>query len=128
LEVYKLVAGEYELLPRENNRVGLPEIGLALGYEQGEHIAWVREWLYWYDESGNRYLTAEERASEAEAIAKQERLIATQERLNAQQERLAKQEAEAIAQQERLAKQEAEQKAQRLAERLRSLGINPDEM
>jgi len=48
--------------------------------------------------------------------------------LNAQQERLAKEEAEAIAEQERLAKEEAEQKAQRLAERLRSLGINPDEL
>ena len=67
-----------------------------------------------YDQSGNRYLTAEERANQAEAIAAQERL--------------AKQEAEAIAAQERLAKQEAEQKAIRLAERLRSLGINPDEM
>ena len=163
LEVYKLVAGKYELLPRENNRVWLPEIGLALGYEYGEHIAWVREWLYWYDESGNRYLTATERAMNAEAIATQERLIAqqerlakqeaeekaqqerliaqeerrakqeaeaiaTQERLIAQQERRAKQEAEAIAQQERLAKQRAEEKAQRLAERLRKLGINPDEM
>jgi hypothetical protein len=48
---------------------------------------------------------------------------------------LAKQEAEAIAtqerqiaNQERLAKQEADQKAIRLAERLRTLGINPDEM
>jgi hypothetical protein len=92
----------------------LPEIGLALGYEQGEHIAWVREWLYWYDQSGNRYLTAEERARAAAAIAAQERLNAQQERLNAQQERLAK--------------EEAEQKAQRLAERLRSLGINPDEL
>ncbi|REJ45943.1 MAG: Uma2 family endonuclease, partial [Microcystis flos-aquae DF17] len=61
-----------------------------------------------------RYLTAEERANQAEAIAAQERL--------------AKQEAEAIAAQERLAKQEAEQKAIRLAERLRALGINPDEM
>jgi Uma2 family endonuclease len=121
LEVYRLVAGKYELIQSENNRVWLPEIGLALGYEQGEHIAWVREWLYWYDQSGDRYLTAEERAN-------QERLIAQQERLIAQQERLAKQEAEAIAQQERLAKQEAEQKAQRLAERLRALGINPDEL
>jgi Uma2 family endonuclease len=46
LEVYKLIAGKYELLEPENNRVWLPEIGLALGYEQGEHIAWVREWLY----------------------------------------------------------------------------------
>ena len=50
--------------------------------------------------SGNRYLTAEERARAAAALA----------------------------QQERLAKQEAEQKAQRLGERLRSLGINPDEL
>ncbi|MCZ8190505.1 MAG: Uma2 family endonuclease, partial [Microcystis sp. LE19-338.1B] len=105
----------------ENNRVWLPEIGLALGYEQGEHIAWVREWLYWYDQSGNRYLTAEERARAAALIAQQERLIA-------QQERLAKQEAEEIAAQAGLAKQEAEQKAQRLAERLRALGINPDEV
>ncbi len=114
LEVYKLISGKYELLESENNRVWLPEIGLALGYEKGEHIAWYREWLYWYDQSGNRYLTAEERAKNAEAIAAQERL--------------AKQEAEAIAAQERLAKQEAEQKAIRLAERLRALGINPDEM
>ncbi len=53
-----------------------------------------------YDQSGNRYLTAEERARAAAALA----------------------------QQESLAKEEAEQKAQRLAERLRSLGINPDEM
>ncbi len=62
LEVYKLISGKYELLESENNRVWLPEIGLALGYEKGEHIAWYREWLYWYDQSGNRYLTAEERA------------------------------------------------------------------
>jgi Uma2 family endonuclease len=115
LEVYKLVSGKYQLLPRENSRVWLPEIGLALGYEYGEHIAWVREWLYWYDELGNRYLTATERAMNAEAIANQERLIATQERLAKEeaeaiaiQERRAKQEAEAIATQERLAKEEAE--------------------
>ncbi|MFM6896165.1 MAG: Uma2 family endonuclease, partial [Microcystis panniformis] len=75
----------------------------------------------WYDQSGNRYLTAEERAMNAEALAAQERQIANQ-------ERLAKQEAEALAAQERLAKQEAEQKAIRLAERLRALGINPDEV
>jgi Uma2 family endonuclease len=107
LEVYKLISGKYELLPQEHNRVWLPEIELALGYEQGEHIAWYREWLYWYDASGRRYLTADERAMNAEAIANQERLIANQ---------------------ARLAKQEAEQKAQRLAEKLRSLGLNPDEM
>ncbi len=35
--------------------------------------------------------------------------------------------AEAIANQERLAKQQAEQKAERLAAKLRALGIDPDE-
>jgi len=108
LEVYRLIDEKYELLPSENNRVWLPEIELALGYENGEHITWYREWLYWYDGSGNRYLTANERAINAEAIADRERLIANQERLIANQERLAKQEAEALASQERLAKQEAE--------------------
>ncbi|WP_055074741.1 Uma2 family endonuclease [Pseudanabaena sp. 'Roaring Creek'] len=73
LEVYRLIAGKYELLPIENNRVWLPEIDLALGYEQGEHIAWQREWLYWYNASGDRYLTANERAVNAEIMAAKER-------------------------------------------------------
>ncbi len=121
LEVYRLIAGKYELLPMENHQVWLPEIGLALGYEKGEHIAWYREWLYWYNASGNRYLTANEKVANAEVIANQERLIANQERLIANQERLAKQQAEE-------ARFQAEQKAQRLVEKLRSMGINPDEM
>ena len=121
LEIYRLISGKYELLQMENNRVWLPEIQLALGYEKGEHIAWYREWLYWYPAVGDRYLTANERAIHAEMIANQERLVAHQERLAANQERL-------IAHQERLAKQEAEEKVERLAERLKMLGINPDEI
>lgn len=105
LEVYRLIAGKYELLPIENNRVWLPEIDLALGYEQGEHIAWQREWLYWYNASGDRYLTAEERAANAEIMAAQERL--------------AKQQMQAIADQER-------QQKEKLAAYLRSIGVDPD--
>jgi Uma2 family endonuclease len=100
LEVYQLQGGKYELLPLEQNRVWLPEIGLALGYQRGEYNAWEREWLYWYDRSGDRHLTPQERATQAEAIANQERL----------------------------ARQEAERKAQQLAQRLRDLGIDPDEI
>jgi len=105
LEVYRLIAGKYELLPIENNRVWLPEIDLALGYEQGEHIAWQREWLYWYSASGDRYLTANERVVNAEIIAAQERL--------------AKQQMQAIADQER-------QQKEKLAAYLRSIGVDPD--
>jgi len=112
LEVYRLISGKYELLSLENNCVWLSEIGLGFGYEQGEHIAWNREWLYWYDESGDRYLTGDERAVKAEIMATQQSLIA-------QQERLAKQQAEN-------AKQQAEQKAQRLAEMLKAMGVDAD--
>jgi Uma2 family endonuclease len=135
LEVYCLVSGQYERLSLEANPIWLPEISLGLGYERGEHIAWVREWLYWYDESGNRYLTAEERAMSAEerAMSAEERAMSAEERAMSAEERAMSAEeramsAETLAEQERVAKQEAEQKAQRLAERLRSLGINPDEM
>jgi Uma2 family endonuclease len=121
LEVYQLRGEKYELLPLEQNRVWLPEIGLALGYEMGEHIAWYREWLYWYDGSGNRYLSASERAMEAEAIAERERLAKQEAEAIAERER-------SIANQERLAKQKAEEKAQQLAQRLRDLGIDPDEI
>jgi predicted RecB family endonuclease len=58
---------------------------------------------------------------EAEAIAEQERLISLQERNEKLQERNEKF-------QERLAKEKAEQKAQRLAEMLKAMGIDTDEI
>ena len=54
LEIYRLISDKYELLTSENNWIWLPEIGLGLGYETGEHIGWEREWLYWYDRAGVR--------------------------------------------------------------------------
>jgi Uma2 family endonuclease len=80
LEVYKLIDGKYELMPSTallqsgGRMVWLPEVGLGIGCEQGDYGNWQREWLYWYDQQGVRYPTAEERATNAEAIASQERL------------------------------------------------------
>jgi Uma2 family endonuclease len=110
LEVYKLIQGKY--LPVVGNPIWLPEIGLGIGKERATFQLREREWMFWYDEAGERYLTPQEmnklsqqRAQQAEQQAKQA-------------ERQAKQA-------ERQAKQ-AEQKAQRLADRLRELGIDPD--
>lgn len=110
LEVYKLLQGKY--LPIVGNPIWLPEIGLGIGKERATFQLREREWMFWYDEAGERYLTPQEmnklsqqRAQQAEQQAKQA-------------ERQAKQA-------ERQAKQ-AEQKAQRLADRLRELGIDPD--
>jgi hypothetical protein len=47
----------------------MPEIGLGIGYEQGTHEGWSREWLYWYDQQGNRFPAPEN-------VIQQERLRA----------------------------------------------------
>ncbi|MFB2772574.1 Uma2 family endonuclease [Pelatocladus sp. BLCC-F211] len=98
LEVYRLVNGEYILQPE--NPVWLSEIGLGIGRERGTYQGITREWLYWYNEQGQRLLTPEERIQEAE-----------QRRLAAEQHRI-----------------EAEQRAQMLAERLKALGIDPESL
>jgi len=85
LEVYRLVDGEY-VLQSENNPVWLDEIGLGIGRERGTYQGITREWLYWYDELGQKLLTPEERIWQAE------------------------------------------QKAERLAEKLRELGIDPNSL
>ncbi|MBH8577019.1 Uma2 family endonuclease [Nostocaceae cyanobacterium CENA369] len=98
LEVHKLVNGKYQL--QEGNPVWLPEIGLGIGCERGNYCGMTREWLYWYDEQGQRYPTPEEQIKEAKNRAQ-------------------------VAEQR--AQQEA-QRAQQLAEQLRALGINPDNL
>jgi Uma2 family endonuclease len=134
LEVYKLIDHKYELLPsvtllsESGKIVWMPELGLGIGSERRICGNWEREWVYWYDRDCIRYPTPEECAQQAEAIATQERMIATQERMIARQERIAKQEAEAIADQERQQKFQERQQKEKLANYLRSIGINPDEI
>ncbi|PSF38945.1 hypothetical protein C7H19_02505 [Aphanothece hegewaldii CCALA 016] len=84
LEVYKLINGKYELLNGE--AVWFTEIGIGIKRERGTYQGVMREWLYWMDEHGNRYLTPEEQIKDAQ------------------------------------------QRIQLLEERLRSIGINPNEL
>jgi Uma2 family endonuclease len=100
LEVYKLIAGKYQKITDATGIFWMPEIGLGIGCEHRSHGGWLREWVYWYNQSGIRYLTAEERIEAAEANAEHER----QERVNSG----------AI--------------AARMAAKLRELGINPDDL
>jgi Uma2 family endonuclease len=98
LEVYRLVNGEYVLV--KGNPVWLPELGLGIGAQRGTYQGITREWLYWYDEQGVRFLTPEERVQEAE-----QRCQEAEQRCQA-----------------------AEFQAQRLADQLRSLGVDPDSL
>jgi Uma2 family endonuclease len=153
LEVYKLVEHKYELLtsvallPEGGKMVWLPEIELAIGCTQGERGDWQREWLYWYDRNGVRYLSAEERAAKAEintakaeakaasaqtkaasaqikAASAQTKAASARAKAIEAKERAAR--AEEIVEQEKLNSQRERQQKERLADYLRALGIDPD--
>ncbi|MDR9404358.1 MAG: Uma2 family endonuclease [Halothece sp. Uz-M2-17] len=65
LEVYSLENQEYVLLGNQSP-VWLDKIGLGIGLDRGTDQGVTREWLYWYDENGERFLTPEERSRQAE--------------------------------------------------------------
>ncbi|AFY92310.1 Uma2 family endonuclease [Chamaesiphon minutus] len=96
LEIYKLINGKYDL--QTANPLWMPEIGLGIGSERASYDGLTREWLYWYDERSQRYLTPYERA-------KLDRDRATIESQRADTE---------------------SQRADRLAAQLRALGIEPE--
>jgi len=70
LEVYRLVEENY--VRQSGEPVWMPEIGLGIGRGQGSYGGWTREWLYWYDQEGDRFPSPDERAEQAEQRAKQE--------------------------------------------------------
>jgi Uma2 family endonuclease len=105
LEVYRLMNGRY--LPVIGSPVWMPEIGLGIGKERYQHHGVNREWLFWYDEQGNRYPTPQELTIQARKLA-----------LQAQEE----------SEQAQTQLQSEQARSQRLANRLRELGINPDEI
>jgi hypothetical protein len=78
----------------------MPEINLGIGCEVGTHEGCTREWLYWYNQKGDRFLApanvieqerqrvqqAEQRAELAEQQLEQERRL-REELLNKLRER-----------------------------------------
>ena len=71
----------------------MPEVGLGIGRYRGIFAGIQQELLCWYDEQGNRYLTADENAFYQQQRAEQER-----------------------------------QRAEKLAQYLRSIGVDPDNL
>ncbi|WGV28653.1 Uma2 family endonuclease [Halotia branconii] len=70
LEVYRLVDGDYIL--QSGSQIWLPEIGLAIGRERGVYLGRSREWLYWYDQQGNKLSTPEELVQQQTERAEQQ--------------------------------------------------------
>ena len=125
LEVYRLVNGAYQRQPplSRNIRgtggvVWMPEIGLGIGRSMGSYCGLQREWLFWYDQEGNRFPTPEE-------MIEQERQRAEQAELQLNQERQRAEQAELQLNQERQLAQQAQRQA---IAQLLSLGLSVEQV
>jgi hypothetical protein len=96
----------------EAQDVWLPGVELGLLLWQGRFEDREDTWLRWRDREGQMLLTGAERAEQERQRAEQERQRAEQERQRADQERVMR--------------QQAQQQVERLAARLRELGIEPE--
>ncbi|MBW4659849.1 MAG: Uma2 family endonuclease [Drouetiella hepatica Uher 2000/2452] len=117
LKVWALNARRYMELPAP---FWLEEAGVGLTLWEGEFEEQIGTWLRWCDRTGKVVPTGKERAVASEAKAQEAEVKAQEAEAKAQEAEAKAQEAEAKA-------QEAEAKAQRLAERLRAMGIDPNQ-
>lgn len=118
LIVYRLTGNTYELYDFETKDL-LPNLRVRLweGNFEDKHDVWLR----WTDSEGNLVLTGTE-------LAEQERLLKEQALEQVNQERLLKKQALEQVNQERLQKEQALEQAERLAAKLKELGIDPERL
>lgn len=117
LEIYKLEDGKYVL--QDGEPIWLPEIGLGLGQEKGTYRNCFREWLYWYNEQGERLTVTAEVAEQAKQRAEQERQRAEQEASRAAK-------ADQRAEEASLRAEKEKELREQLLDKLRKKGIDPD--
>ncbi|MEH2061656.1 MAG: Uma2 family endonuclease [Nostoc sp.] len=107
IRAFQLVGGHYEPMNLTDGCLLMPEIDLRLGLWQGSFRDIERLWLRWFTLAGELIPAPTEEAT----AATQRAVIAEQETAQAKQETA-----------------QAKRKAEKLAERLRQLGVNPDEL
>jgi Uma2 family endonuclease len=122
LRVFVLRDQSYTPCPSE----WLPVLGLGLTFWHGRFENCEGEWLRWCDRQCRVIPTGAERAEQERERAEQERAHAQQEQARAEQERARAERERARAEQERDRADRAGLQAERLAARLRELGINPN--
>jgi Uma2 family endonuclease len=122
VELYELVRNHFQpIAANERGHFAVPELGVELGIWQGTYRNARLPWLRWFDAEGRLLPTGEEQLAEERQRADQAAREAAEERQRAEQERQRAEQATREAEQEH-------QRTERLRERLRALGVNPDEV
>jgi Uma2 family endonuclease len=107
IEMYRLDEGLYRpMAPNDRGRFPLPRLGVELGLWTGEYLGATVPWMRWWDEHGVLLPMGIERAEDEHRRAEA---------------------AEAALHQERQAAEQQRRRAERLAARLRELGLDPEE-
>jgi Uma2 family endonuclease len=128
VEVYHLVEGVFEPLPKnERGHYPIHPLGVELGIWRGCYQAMELPWLRWWDAEGHLLLMGVERAEQERERAEQERREKEDAQRQTDQERQQKEEARRQTEQERREKEDAQRQVERLAARLRALGVEPEE-
>jgi outer membrane murein-binding lipoprotein Lpp len=113
-----LIGNLYREQVLTESRFWIPELELGIGLWSGCYQGCSRLWLRWYDVSGDWVLTPEEfERQRAELESQRAELESQRAELESQRAELESQRA-----------QSESQRANRLADRLREMGINPDEL
>jgi Uma2 family endonuclease len=133
--LFALMKTRYEEIEITENRYWFEELGLGLGVWEGEFQRNRGRWLRWYDEADDWILTSAELAQQERQRTQAEKQRAEFEKRRAEvalsQAEVEKQRAEAALLQAETEKQRAKaekQRAEKLAQKLRDLGIDPNEI
>lgn len=114
LQAFGRVSASYRPIAIPEQRLWLPEAGIGIGLWEGTYAGCEGQWLRCFDGDGQWLPTAVEARDAADARAQAEHERAEVERARAEAERT---------------RVDGErERAERLAERLRALGIDPDDM
>lgn len=120
IDLYHLQGTQYiQMKPNPEGRYTIPEMQVELGLWQGHYQGMTLPWMRWWDLENNMLLTG----AEGLVIAQAEKLTA---QLKIQEAQEAKVQAEAQAQTAQAQAQAAKAQIDRLAAKLRELGIDPD--
>ncbi len=102
--VFKRIDEQYQEQSTSNGQYWLSELKIGLGLWQGEYQGINRQWLRWYD-ADQKWIPTEAERQEQQAETERQRAEAERQRAEAERQR-----------------------AEQLADRLRTLGIDPNEI
>lgn len=121
LKIFQFKGKGFKEVKNHRGRFWIPQANPGLGLWQGSYHGIEHLWLRWFDAENNWVPTDAEHAGQARQHAGQARQHAEQARQYAEQARQYAEQVRQYAEQER-------QRAERLAEMLRQLGQNPDQL